>query len=121
MSHLEELAIALNANDRKRFVPIDIPENATVLDIGCGAGQTLIATCENRYSVGVDINLSALKLGKTLTDRVEFVCGTAESLPFRDASFSYVIARVSLPYTDIPRSLREITRVLEPGGQLWAL
>ena len=121
MSHLEELAIALDTTDKRRFVPLDIPEDASVLDIGCGVGQTLIASCRDQLSVGIDIDFSALSLGKTLTDRVQFVCGAAESLPFRHDSFEYVIARVSLPYTNIPESISEIRRVLRPHGQLWAL
>jgi ubiquinone/menaquinone biosynthesis C-methylase UbiE len=65
--------------------------------------------------------MDALNFGKTLTTTVSFVCGRAEDLPFSDCSFEFVIARVSLPYTNILRSLSEISRVLKPEGRLWAL
>jgi len=44
----------------------------------------------------------------------------AEQLPFADGSFNLVVSRVSLPYMHIPRALREVHRVLSPGGCLWA-
>src|SRR5436309_9991177 len=109
--HLAELKIALDSNDRRSVNPANIPAGAKVLDVGCGAGQTLIVKCGERYSFGIDIDFSALALGRTLTNQVGFVCGAAESLPFRDRSFEFVIARVSLPYTNILKSLREISRV----------
>jgi len=47
------------------------------------------------------------------------VCGQAESLPYADAQFDMVIARVSLVYTDLTASLAEIRRVLKKGGTVW--
>ena len=44
----------------------------------------------------------------------------AEQLPFADGSFNLVVSRVSLPYMHIPRALREVHRVLSPGGCFWA-
>src|SRR6266542_3345766 len=38
---------------------------------------------------------------------------------FSDGSFEVVISRVSLPYMRLPAALREIVRVLRPGGQVW--
>jgi SAM-dependent methyltransferase len=47
------------------------------------------------------------------------VNGTAETLPFADETFDFVVSRVSLPYTDLQRSLLEINRVLADGGTVW--
>ena len=92
-----------------------------MLDVGCGAGQTLIALelgdTVNPY--GVDIDFGALQLGRALTQRVRFACAAGESLPFRAGSFDFVVVRVALPYMDIPTALAEIRRVLRPGGRLW--
>jgi ubiquinone/menaquinone biosynthesis C-methylase UbiE len=105
--------------ESRTFNPTNIPKGARVLDVGCGEGQLLISNCDDRCSFGLDIDLSVLQLGKTRTKNVAFVCGRAEALPFRDGSFDFVIARVSLPYTDIQKSLREIGRTLKAGGLLW--
>jgi ubiquinone/menaquinone biosynthesis C-methylase UbiE len=69
---------------------------------------------------GVDIDIGALRLGQTLTRDVIFTCAVAEDLPFKPSTFDVVIARVSLPYTDVYKSLSEIHRVLRPGGLFWA-
>ena len=45
--------------------------------------------------------------------------GSADALPFRAAEFDCVVARVCLTYTDLPRSLRKVWRVLKPGGRVW--
>jgi SAM-dependent methyltransferase len=117
--HLDELAIALNPDDPRHLGPPPEPVHHKVLDIGCGAGQTLVGSYGDRISFGIDIDADALRLGKTLSGRVRFVQATAEYLPFRSGVFDRVIARVSLPYTDIRRSAIEIRRVLKSGGTLW--
>jgi ubiquinone/menaquinone biosynthesis C-methylase UbiE len=90
------------------------------LDIGCGAGQTLIAAFPDQTTFGLDMDFNALRLGCQWTPMVCFAQGRAEQLPYRNETFGMVIARVSLPYTDLNESLREIHRVLKPGGKLWA-
>lgn len=119
--HLTELAIARDPNDPRHVNPPSFPPDRRVLDVGCGAGQTLIACYGDRRPVGIDVALDALRLGRSQTDRVAFICAAAERLPFRHDSFDVVIARASLPYTDLRRSLPEIRRVLTPGGFLWAV
>ncbi len=93
----------------------------SILDLGCGAGQTLIASeiDDDVLAVGLDIDEEALTLGAELTDAIKFVKGRGEELPFQDHSFDVVISRVALPYTLIPNASKEISRVLKPGGQVW--
>lgn len=117
--HRDELAIALDPSHPAHILPPPLPCSQTVLDIGCGAGQTLIAAYPDRVSFGLDMDLDALRLGRSLTNHVRFVCGRAEALPWPDGQFDMVIARVSLPYTDIGSSLGEIHRVLKRSGMLW--
>lgn len=119
--HLSELQIAQDASAPGHLLP-PIPAGCrAVLDIGCGAGQTLIASrlTENALACGIDPVTAALALGRTLTDRVHFGAAKGEDLPFANETFDLVFSRVALPYMDIPKALREILRVLRPGGTVW--
>ena len=116
---LEELNIALNPNDPRHNLPPCLPSTARVLDVGCGAGQSLIAAYPDRTSFGVDIDFESLQFGKTLSDRTCLVNSVAEALPFKDNHFDLVFSRVCLPYTNIPASLREMRRVLKANGRVW--
>jgi ubiquinone/menaquinone biosynthesis C-methylase UbiE len=92
-----------------------------ILDVGCGAGQTLIASAPGPevLAVGVDLDDSALRLGTQLTNAVCFVTSKGEALPFRNQSFDLVISRVALPYMNVGNALNEMCRVLRPGGRIW--
>jgi ubiquinone/menaquinone biosynthesis C-methylase UbiE len=93
-----------------------------VLDLGCGAGQTLAAAYPDLETFGLDIDFDAMAFGRDrIASNVRFTAGRAEQLPFADAQFDLVIARVSLAYTNLPKSVQEIGRVLKPGGKLWAV
>ena len=117
--HEDELAIARDASHPSHVLPPALPQSAYVLDVGCGAGQTLIAAYPEHLSFGLDRDYEALTLGRSWTPYVRFVCSNAEAIPFRAGVFDAVVARVSLAYTDLSRSLPEIRRVLKEGGLLW--
>jgi ubiquinone/menaquinone biosynthesis C-methylase UbiE len=119
--HRLELAIATDANDSRRVMPRVEPRHRRILDIGCGAGQTLIGSnlSEDVLAVGLDVDHSALALGKRLTPTIHFVGGRGESLPFRSGFFDLVICRIALPYMHVSRALSEMARVTSAGGDLW--
>jgi ubiquinone/menaquinone biosynthesis C-methylase UbiE len=118
--HRGELEVARNPQHPNFILPPPIGPGKQILDIGCGAGQTLIAAYPDRVTFGMDIDPAALRLGRQWSNQVQFVCGSAEALPWPDARMDMVIARVSLPYTNLAVSLPEIRRVLRPGGKFWA-
>ncbi|WP_244827317.1 class I SAM-dependent methyltransferase [Caballeronia sp. TF1N1] len=99
--------------------------NATVLDMGCGAGHASFAVAPHvREVVAYDIARqmlatvdAAAKERGLATIRTQQ--GAAESLPFADASFDWVVSRMSAHHwRDVPRALAEVRRVLKPGGRL---
>ena len=119
--HLAELSTASDPSSLKHVLPPRARPGQRILDIGCGAGQTLITAFPDSDSVGLDVDIRALRLGNALegATRARFVCGRAEMLPFPDKYFDLVVARVSLPYADLRLSLSEVHRVLKTGGRVW--
>ena len=117
--HLSELHIALDPTHPDHILPPPLPQSAKVLDVGCGAGQTLIAAYPDSICYGLDIDAEALGFGRTLTDSVRFVNGRAEAMPFREGEFDLVLGRVSVPYTNVGQCLKEMRRVVRDGGDLW--
>lgn len=89
-----------------------------VIDIGCGDGASLLASGFTGYAVvvGVDVNLRALRQAAERIPKAMFVLARAEALPFADTSFDQVLSGVALPYIDIPEAVKEMCRVLAPGG-----
>ena len=119
--HRLELSIAADPNDSRRVMPRVESGHRRILDVGCGAGQTLIGCdlSDGVLAVGIDTDVSALTLGKQFTNAVQFVIGEGESLPFADGSFDLAICRVALPYMHVARALSEMCRVTAAAGDLW--
>jgi ubiquinone/menaquinone biosynthesis C-methylase UbiE len=96
---------------------------ARVLDLGCGAGQELLAFLEKTGAVCVGVDPAA-ELGKITADtfagqrRAVFVRGEGERLPFASESFDVVLCRVALPYMNNRQAIAEIARILKPEGVL---
>ena len=119
--HLGELRIATSPDDPRRMNPTLPAHFSTILDLGCGIGQTLIACGlkQHVFACGVDIDEEALQTGKRISPQFHFVRAHGEQMPLADNSFDVVISRVSLPYLNIPVSISEVARVIKPGGQVW--
>jgi SAM-dependent methyltransferase len=92
-----------------------------VLDYGCGTGWVLASAKGDEPTVrtGVDLFRPGLLEGKGRFPTVTFVQGDGGRLPFRDSAFDAVVGHVSIPYIDTSVALREIYRVLRPGGRVW--
>lgn len=106
-----------------------LPPGATVLDLCTGNGALPALFLAEPAGAGIArihaVDLAQIRpewvqqLDPAQRDRVAFQGGImAESLPFEDASFDLVCSQFGIEYTDLPRSLAEIARVLKPGGQL---
>jgi ubiquinone/menaquinone biosynthesis C-methylase UbiE len=102
-----------------------IAAGSEVLDIGCGIGgpaRTLAAEFGCRVT-GIDLTDGFCQAAQMLTDKlgmsdaVSFQCADALDLPFASASFDTVWSQnVLMNIEDKRQFLREVTRVLRPGG-----
>ena len=100
----------------------EVPVGArVVLDVGCGAGQTLAAldAPPETLLIGVDHELSTFEALKVPDARFRLVGAAGEALPVASSSCDMVICRVALPYMDVRIALAEMARVLRAGGALW--
>ena len=100
-----------------------VPEGARVLDVGCGSGwaSRLLASFAIKGSVtGIDISDEMINLARESSasfPQCDFEIASAEQLPFSDHEFTHAFSMESLYYyRDIPKALKEIHRVLKPGG-----
>jgi SAM-dependent methyltransferase len=90
------------------------------LDAGMGPGRLCAELERLGWTVsGVDASAEMVAAARLrLPDAAErLVCARVEQLPYEDATFDAVVATGVLEYTDVPRSLAELSRVLRPGGR----
>jgi SAM-dependent methyltransferase len=98
------------------------------LDVGCGPGlgvEALAALAPNGSVVGVDVSPVMVRQARARmraairAGRVRIERGDATALPFEAGTFDRVASTNSLPFwSDTDAGLREIHRVLAPGGRL---
>jgi SAM-dependent methyltransferase len=92
----------------------------SVLDIGCGSGLALsLADERGARTSGIDISGPLLAVARRRVPGADLREGGLDVLPFADASFDAVLAVNALQFAADPASaLREVHRVLRPGGRL---
>ena len=94
-----------------------------VLDVACGTGVLALEIAPRTGSagrvVGLDPTPGMVAVARQLAPAIEWREGVAESLPFPDESFDAVVSQFGLMFfTDRRQALREMLRVLTPGGRL---
>ena len=96
-------------------------EPAAVLDVGCGTGRLLRAAHERwpkARLVGVDPSEGMIEDGRRRT-RAELHVAGAEAIPLPDHSIDLAFSTIAFHHwADPARGLREVARVLRPGGGL---
>ncbi len=92
-----------------------------VLDVGCGDNPTWaqISAPGEITCYGIDIDRAALERAQIAHQNAKFIAGEAENMPwFADGSIDAITCRVACPYMVVPSALREMARVLRPGGTI---
>src|SRR3989304_3940147 len=115
-----------------RFLLSKLPpvDEARVLDMATGTGAVAlkVARGTSAHVIGADVTRPMLARANTraaregLSRRLDLAECTAEAIPFVDGAFDAVIFTYLLRYvSDVPSTLRELTRVLKPGGVMLSL
>lgn len=94
-----------------------------VLDVACGTGvvarEAAARVGDTGAVVGVDPDPGMLAVAARLAPSVAWRAGTAESLPCPERSFDAVVSQFGLMFfTDRVQALREMLRVVRPGGRV---
>jgi ubiquinone/menaquinone biosynthesis C-methylase UbiE/uncharacterized protein YbaR (Trm112 family) len=99
-----------------------------LVDVGVGgSGYTVIeAARDGREALGCDLSLEALRAARRfaetegVAERTSWVCCSAEKLPIASGSAGSALAIAVLEHVpDDVAALRELARILQPGGRLW--
>ena len=108
-----------------------IEPNQSVLDLGCGTG-TLVVLLKRKYATaqifGIDPDPKALRRAQKKVRRagvaVQLDEGFADELPYDEGTFDRVLSSFMLHHLEDPdreKMLREVLRVLRPGGSFHLL
>lgn len=100
-----------------------VAQGQRVLDVACGTGIVARVAADRVTGVGevtgLDLNASMIKVARRLRPDLAWYEGDATDMPFPDASFDVVLCQAGLMFFPDPVvALREMRRVLRPGGKL---
>lgn len=101
-----------------------IDQTATVLDIGCGSGQTTRDAARCATALGVDLSSRMIELARRRAESEQianaaFQQADAQVHPFPDQSFDVAISRHGVMFFGDPvAAFTNIARALRPGGRL---
>lgn len=108
--------------NRHAFESLSPVKGKRLLDLGCGAGETSVYfALQGARVTALDISPEMVEVCRRLARKhgvaLEARTAVAEALPFGDASFDLVFGNGVLHHVELAAALREVRRVLRPGGK----
>lgn len=108
---------------RESLRHLDLRPRDRLLDVGCGTGVLLRRALGEHPGVratGIDLSLPMLSVARARLPRhASLLLADATRLPVRSAGFDAVVSNSALHYWSDPEAgIREIARVLRPGGRV---
>jgi glycosyltransferase involved in cell wall biosynthesis/ubiquinone/menaquinone biosynthesis C-methylase UbiE len=116
-----EMDPAYSRRARRLLDYLELRDGATVLDCGCGYGFFSMAMSHLRDLTVVGLDGDFSRIAKAQEDGIKghFLSGDAQRLPFADQSFDCILLTEVLEHLPDDRTaLRELYRILKPGGVL---
>jgi len=91
-----------------------------ILDAGCGTGYLLdFVTPTQATGIGVDVSIDAIRVASSSFPRLSFQVSRLESLPFASLYFDKILCfNVIEHINNQEKAMKELIRVLKPGGTL---
>jgi ubiquinone/menaquinone biosynthesis C-methylase UbiE len=112
--------------EQNRLLLQAVGQTSRLLDVGCGIGNFLVDAIDAPSVArvfGLEVSIENARIAQSVTcGEVPIVLAPTECLPFRDESFDGVVARGVLHHLSDPdTAIRELHRILKPGGRLVVL
>jgi demethylmenaquinone methyltransferase / 2-methoxy-6-polyprenyl-1,4-benzoquinol methylase len=118
------MTVGLDRRWRRLTAEAAVRPGERVLDACCGTGDLALADLKAGAGevIGLDFSEPMLERARRKSDAVEWVQGDMLSLPYEDASFDAATVGFGVRNVeDLEAGLRELRRVLRPGGRLGVL
>ncbi len=135
IADVHNLALKVNGYRRSvarylRSLDLDITPESFVLDAGSGTGIVTLGFQDTGFrpkkTVAFDLSLNSLNIAREQFSKekkidaknIETIQGNVLDLPFSDEAFDLVLTCGVLEYVSLDAGLKELARVLKPGGKL---
>lgn len=127
------LSLGIDRSWRKKLLElmVDLPQNAAMLDVATGTGDLALRSAKmfpNRSITGLDLSGGMLDVAQRralqagLSDRIQFILGDSEKLPFEDGKFQCTTVAFGVRnFENLDQGLLEMNRVLSVGGRIGVL
>jgi len=99
-----------------------LPKEGRILEAGCGLGRWLIYLSKKGYNIeGIELNKDAVKRITAFDKNLQVTAGNVLKMPYEDSSFNAIISLGVIEHFEEgpQKALKEMYRVLKPGGILF--